>query len=636
MRMGFRNAFISLLLPIVTSGALVAQPNNYGIPLITNYPHSITGGSEQNWCVTQDARGIMYFGNNNKGVLEYDGMEWRSIPVPNNPIIRSMVTGADGVVFVGADSEFGYLAPDAIGNMQYISRSDTINQEKYPFSEVWRIYCHEEMVYYCTFPWIFMYNRSLDQLHIVKTSEYAFFSHMIGDNLYVSDWGSGLMKLEGKEFVTIKGGALFKEKLVTGMVKYDESKVVVGTANHGIFLFDVITGTVDPDFADADLQEHLRNGIITYLGPFNQDFVVSSLYNGLAIIDRGGSATEIIGESEGLIDQDITFAYSNEQLKGSSPLWITNWMGVSKLETYNPFRQFTETAGFEGFITDIARFDGKLFISTTSGLYFKSSNATSTYFQRIPQTRDKDIRSLHVFNPNPEASPPRRVELLLASSEFMTYIVDKQMAVSTLMDKVMNPHKGLQERAEYAGRTLAQDPRNPDIIYTGRAELVQLQYTRGRWKELMRVSDLSGQDRLEQIQIDRYNYVWTNTESKVIRIDITQSNDFILKFFDDENGLPAADKNKVLLDPDSEEMLLGTSDGFYRYNYFRDTIYRDTIYNRLLPQGKNLIMDFIRRTGRVITGISFENEYTGWTELVARKEGDLLRVDQAEILPASS
>jgi len=620
--MGIRTAVISFLMCLVVSGTLQAQPNNYGVPMITNYKHSITGGSEQNWCITQDARGVMYFGNNDKGVLEYDGVEWRRIPVPNDPIIRSLETGDDGVVYVGGESEFGYLAPDNVGNMHYRSLSDTIDQEKYPFTGVWRTYDHNGKVYFCTYSKIFIFNREMDELSILETPEYTYFSFIIDSTLFVSDFGSGLMRYDENKFVTVNGGEFFKEMVITGLVEYDENRLLAGTYQQGVYLFDKKSGTVDYSFLDPGLQDHFRNGGITYVRSLNDDFVVSSLYNGLVILNRDGKAREILSKAEGLIDEDITFVYSNDQLKGTGPLWLTNLIGVSKLETYNPFRQFTEASGFEGFILDIVNFNEKLFISTYSGLYFKNSTSTSTRFIPVPETRDKTIWHLHVFKPSPN------VELLIASSETETFVVDKQMNVSLLEDLVINPHEGLQEREEYVGRHLAQDPKHPDIIYTGRIQVVGLQYTRGKFKEIMRVVNLPNELLLKMV-IDKYGYLWASTTRRVIRIDISRINDATMKFFSEEDGLPTLEKNQVFIDPNSEELLLGTADGFYRYNYFRDTIYRDTIYNKVLPPGRNFIMAFIKdREGDY--WYSFENEHTGWSELVARKNDNGLEIIQEE------
>ena len=56
--------FALILFEIQVSG----QVNNYGVPIIRNYSTQITHGSEQNWCITKDSGGNLYFGNNNNGV----------------------------------------------------------------------------------------------------------------------------------------------------------------------------------------------------------------------------------------------------------------------------------------------------------------------------------------------------------------------------------------------------------------------------------------------------------------------------------------------------------------------------------------------------------------------------------------
>jgi len=43
----------------------LSQGNKYGVPFIENYSTQITQGSEQNWCITGDKFGYLYFGNNN-------------------------------------------------------------------------------------------------------------------------------------------------------------------------------------------------------------------------------------------------------------------------------------------------------------------------------------------------------------------------------------------------------------------------------------------------------------------------------------------------------------------------------------------------------------------------------------------
>ena len=68
--MGKRSSVIALYLCLLSASTLFAQPNRLGVPIVSNYPHELTKGSEQNWCITQDDRGVIYVGNNDKGILE--------------------------------------------------------------------------------------------------------------------------------------------------------------------------------------------------------------------------------------------------------------------------------------------------------------------------------------------------------------------------------------------------------------------------------------------------------------------------------------------------------------------------------------------------------------------------------------
>jgi hypothetical protein len=101
--------------------SLPGQVNKYGVPLIRNYSTQITQGSEQNWCIEQDLFGNIYFGNQDRGVIKYDGTQWSRIQIGNNPRIFSLSSDSRGIVYVGAAFEFGYLQPDAKGKTEYIS-----------------------------------------------------------------------------------------------------------------------------------------------------------------------------------------------------------------------------------------------------------------------------------------------------------------------------------------------------------------------------------------------------------------------------------------------------------------------------------------------------------------------------------
>ncbi|RPI45800.1 MAG: hypothetical protein EHM46_01350, partial [Bacteroidetes bacterium] len=126
--------------------------------------------------------------------------------------------------------------------------------------------------------------------------------------------------------------------------------------------------------------------------------------------------------------------------------------------------------------------------------------------------------------------------------------------------------------------------------------------------------------------MDKYGYLWSSfLNTGVSQLSLLPSGAGAIRYISEEEGLPTDERNLIFIDPDSEEVLIGTADGFYRYNYFRDSLYRDTIFNAVLPAGKNRMMSFHKDTDGDYW-FSFENEFNGWTELLASREGDMMKV----------
>lgn len=89
------------------------------MPIISYYNSFTYHYGMQNWCCTQDDRGIMYFANNN-GVLSFDGYSWRTIALPSKGLVRSILADGDRI-YVGSYTDFGYFVRDERGKMVYHS-----------------------------------------------------------------------------------------------------------------------------------------------------------------------------------------------------------------------------------------------------------------------------------------------------------------------------------------------------------------------------------------------------------------------------------------------------------------------------------------------------------------------------------
>ena len=623
--MQVRVSILTLFLLVFFYFNAASQPNRYGVPIITNYEHFITGGSEQNWSITQDKRGVMYFGNQDKGILEYDGVEWRTIPIKNNSPVLSLTTGDDGVIYVGGVDEFGYLAPDCFGNMYYKSLVDRIHYSdsaRKSISEVLKTYYLKGNVFFCARNNIYKYSPVEDSLEIIKRRQFSFLSFVVDDDIYSCSYGDGIMKLEKDSLFQIPGGDFFIEKDVSGMIKFDSTQFLIATFSNGIYLLDVKTGKVNSTFIDKFLGEYLLSGIIYYAQDLNKDFVLADVFNGLTIIDRNGTAKEIITEAEGLIDQQVSYVYTNKLMKGSAPVWIANFQGISKIETNNPFRVFTEKSGFEGFISDMVYFNDRLYISTSSGLFYKHSTSTGTQFMMVPDIQDQ-IWKLHHFVTNTGEE-----FLIVITNSSSAYVIDKNDNLSILNELISKKGDSSIENLNFNGYSITGDPFNTNRFFIGTPfDIYGIEYSAGRWEKVLDINKLPSTPR--SIVIDRYNYLWTGTlNDGIARYKLThdpENSELIL--YSTEKGLPSKNKNQVYLHPETHEVLIGTMEGIYQYDYKRDTIVKDSILNSILPAGSNTMMTIYNDFEDDIW-ISLENEKLGWTELVLSKSGQAYKIIQ--------
>ena len=182
----FAIKFISvvfLFLAIVKGQNLSQKFERFGQPFIQYYSPKEYKADYANWCVLQGANGFIYVGNN-KGLLEYDGNSWRVIKTPRNSIVRSLSMDNNGRIYVTASSDFGYLEPDSIGQLKFVSLLNYMKNDDLEFGDVWDVVTSSHGVYFKTddkvFRWsgdsIFVYNfRQICLYSTTKISVYRNF-----------------------------------------------------------------------------------------------------------------------------------------------------------------------------------------------------------------------------------------------------------------------------------------------------------------------------------------------------------------------------------------------------------------------------------------------------------------------------
>jgi hypothetical protein len=112
MKRGLWWLWVQLILLVVFEGVglpiSLGQLPSLGVPAVTHFTTNDYRAGTQNWSIRQDAKGIVYVGNN-KGLLEFDGNTWSLFQLPNHTIVRSLVVSNSGRLYLGSQDDFGYL-----------------------------------------------------------------------------------------------------------------------------------------------------------------------------------------------------------------------------------------------------------------------------------------------------------------------------------------------------------------------------------------------------------------------------------------------------------------------------------------------------------------------------------------------
>ena len=82
------------------TGVLSAMSSRAAGPGVINLLPSDYRAANKNWAVAEDDAGTLYAGND-KGLLEFDGLQWRLYELPRASIVRSVAPLSHDVIFTG-------------------------------------------------------------------------------------------------------------------------------------------------------------------------------------------------------------------------------------------------------------------------------------------------------------------------------------------------------------------------------------------------------------------------------------------------------------------------------------------------------------------------------------------------------
>lgn len=329
---------------------------NAGVPDIINFTTKDYNGHSINYDITQDSNGVVLVGNA-YGVLEYDGSSFRKIAINDGKSAISLGKNDQGRIFVGSSSELGFLEKDSLLKTSYKSLKYLIpgNPE---VNEVFKTLWHEGAIYFACTKAIYRFKDGkmetvkgfqketlIDEVQIVK-----------GELLY---WEPefGLGKIKG-----LKAEIFIKNNELSGING-------IQFLNKEYFIFG--------DFGISPLRnEHpsfqttnkvLKNAIVTCVTHLNsEEFLVGTQKDGIYLMSSNGDLTRNFNTQHGLQDNYIRNLFQDK----TGNIWIAYNNGLGVLKWDSPLEYLTNNQGFEGMGYSGITYKNKLYIGTSTGLYY--------------------------------------------------------------------------------------------------------------------------------------------------------------------------------------------------------------------------------------------------------------------------
>lgn len=413
----------------------------------------------QNWAVTQDDRGIIYAANYD-GILEYDGEEWRLIPTPSSKYVRSLATAEDGTVYAGTSGDFGMLQPDSMGVMRYVSLYDRIPDSYRGFKDVWSTLSTSAGMYFQSNERLFRWDGS--SITAWESEEGFHTAFDIRDELYVRDFGDGLLKMVGDSLRLVPGGERFADTPVLAMIPFAEGRILIGTSRSGLYLFD--GQSIQP--FETEAQPFLDEYEVYHGTALSSGYAaLATIGGGVLVIDQQGRLVRVLGSAAELPDGVVHHVY--EDTEGG--LWTSfNNSGLARAEVGSPLSKFDETLGLDGLIYKIDRHGGTIYAATGSGLFALESQPLTL------RARQEE-----------ETTAFRRVDNIPIAWD--TQSTDDGLLVATERGLFLlrnNQQSQITQGAAHAARSIEASQEYPGWYFVGEREgLLALQRTGSGWSQ---------------------------------------------------------------------------------------------------------------------------------------------------------
>src|SRR6185312_1974443 len=290
-----------------------------------------------------------------------DGNYWKTYPLPNRTVVRSVAIGKDNRIYAGGQDDFGYFSPDHAGRLVFTSLKPLLSEKNYSFSDIWFIVPWGNDIFFLSRERIFQLSNQTMTVY-PAASDWLFLGESNGQ-LIAQDGKNGLLEFRGGLWTPfLKENALPPNFLVTCLFPFGQDSSFVGTVNTGFY---ILSGKRITPFHFRGADPFSNERVLTAIAVNNDWLAVGTNLDGAYIVDKQGEIIQNLSRKEGLQNNNIL----NLFLDRSKNLWLGLDNGIDLIAYNNAIKHIYPEKLNEGLGYTSIIFDKELYVGTSNGLY---------------------------------------------------------------------------------------------------------------------------------------------------------------------------------------------------------------------------------------------------------------------------
>ncbi|ARN76595.1 hypothetical protein BST97_00450 [Nonlabens spongiae] len=351
---------------------IFSQGFSQELPPFENFDSTVYSAGNQNWAISQDENGNLYFANE-QGLLRFNGAQWELYPMPNGSIARSVYCH-DGRIYTGCYMDIGYWENNNSGSLVYTSLKPKIESLLQEDEQFWKILSIDEFILFQSLSGIYSFNLETENIELITRESNIWKLFKVEDNFYYQVLGEGLFQISNKKGALVSDSELLKSKSVVHIFnKSDKIYLLFKDGQLGILNNQEILDSVQI-IPNKEFQVYSA----TYIETLDM-IALGTIQNGLILKDLEGDHNIQINKKNGLDNNTLLSVFYAKD----GNLWLGLDNGISYIDLDSSVTQFVDQEGVLGTVYASIVYDDQLYLGTNQGLFVRTQG-DDAYFSLVP------------------------------------------------------------------------------------------------------------------------------------------------------------------------------------------------------------------------------------------------------------